>query len=261
MKRCKNCDTELREDQHYCDECGAKVIKNRLTPRVIAHQINEEFLSLDNRLLRTFLTLFTNPEDVIVGYIDGTRKKYIDVIQYFAISLTLAGLQVFLMSVFFTDLMEMNLYQGLDSLPGQENNPFKDLTFDGFNNYQGIIYILGVPLSAFSTWVVFLIFNDRRFNFTEHLVLNLYYSAQIIIITAILSIAFLILGLNYLIVSTLIIIPLFWYLYFVLKRVFRDEFWERVAKFLLVLIIYIVLYFLLMIIIAISLALYILITK
>lgn len=258
---CKNCNTELRTNQHYCDECGAKVIRNRLTLKVIAHQINNEFFSLDNRLLRTFITLFTKPEDVIVGYIKGTRKKYIDVIQYFAFSLTLAGLQVFIMSVFFSDLMEMNLYEGMKDMPGQEHNPFRDLNFEAFNNYQGLIYILGVPISTFSTWFVYYIVKDRRLNFTEHLVLNLYYSAQVIIITAVLSITFLILGLNYFIVSSIIILPLFWYLYYVLRRVFRDPFWETVAKFLLVSIIYGFLYILLMFILAIGLALYFYLTK
>jgi hypothetical protein len=258
---CKNCQNKLSEKQHYCDECGAKVIVNRLTMKAIALQINEEFFSLDNKLLKTFLTLFTNPEDVILGYIQGIRKKYIHVIQYFAFSLTLAGLQVFIMSVFFKDLMELNMYEGIETLPGQENNPFKDVNFEFFNNYQGLIYILGVPISAFSTWFVYYILKDRRLNFTEHLVLNLYYSAQVIIITAVLSITFLILGLNYFIVSSIIILPIFWYLYFVLRRVFKDSFWETVAKFLLVCIIYGFLYILLMFILAIVLVLYMHLTK
>jgi hypothetical protein len=98
---CKNYNKVLVDSQKYCDECGAKIIQNRLTPKVIAAQINEQFLSIDNKLLKTFIDLFKRPEVVINGYINGTRKRYIDVLQYFAVSLTLAGIQVFLMTTFF----------------------------------------------------------------------------------------------------------------------------------------------------------------
>jgi len=73
---CKNCHNTLRDTQKFCDECGAKVIYNRLKPKIIAQQINEQFISIDNKFLLTFIDLFKIPETVIVGYIDGTRKKY-----------------------------------------------------------------------------------------------------------------------------------------------------------------------------------------
>ncbi|OZV67924.1 DUF3667 domain-containing protein [Winogradskyella aurantia] len=236
---CKNCHNSLRDSQRFCDECGAKILQNRLTLKVIANQINEEFLSIDNRLLSTFITLFTKPEDVIVGYIDGTRKKYVDVLQYFAFALTLAGIQVFLMSTFFKEALDINMYEKLENMPGQENNPFKDMDFGFFTNYQGLFYIIGVPISAFSTWFVYYLVNERRYNFTEHIVINLYYSAQVIIITAVLSILFLLFGLNYLIVSTLLMIPYFIYWYFILKRVFNERHVDTIAKLLLVIVVYI----------------------
>ena len=76
---CKNCNNTLRDTQKFCDECGAKIIQNRLQPKVLAQQVNEQFISIDNKFLRTFVHLFKQPETVIVGYISGTRKKYIDV--------------------------------------------------------------------------------------------------------------------------------------------------------------------------------------
>lgn len=236
---CKNCHIQLREDQNYCDECGARIIKNRLTPRIIAQQVNEEFFSLDNRLLSTFIALFTKPEDVIVGYIEGTRKKFFDVIPYFAFSLTLAGIQVFLMSTFFKEALDVNIYEGMESIQGQENNPLKDMDFGFFTDYQGLFYIIGVPISAFSTWIVYYLLSEKRYNFTEHIVINLYYSAQVIIITAVFSILFLFFGLNYLMVSTILSIPYFIYLYFILKRVFKEQHVHTLAKFLLVMVVYI----------------------
>lgn len=241
--RCKNCGTEYDDHHNFCPNCGARNIRNRLTPDVLAKQANEEFFSVDNKLLRTFIALFTKPEDVIVGYIKGTRKKYLNVIQYFAFSLTLAGIQVFIMTTFFKEALEINLYEGMEDLPGQENNPFKNLDFEFFNNYQGLIYILGVPISAFSTWIVYYLLGNRRFNFTEHLVLNLYYSAQVIIVTAIVSIFLLMFGFNYFVVSTIVTIPLFGYLFYILLRVFKESFADTLAKYLLVMITYFITYF------------------
>lgn len=241
---CKNCNTSIGSSQNYCHECGAKIIYNRLSPKIIAQQINDQFISIDNKLLQTFICLFTKPEDVIDGYINGRRKKYIEVLQYFAISLSLAGLQVFLMLTFFKESLDVSFVPDIGDPSFQDKNPLKDFTFENFMNYQGLIYILSVPVYAFATWFVYYILKDRRYNFTEHVVLNLYYSAQIIIITAICSILFLILGIDYVIASMLLLLPSFAYLYYILKRLFKDEFWETVAKFSLVTTVYFTLYFL-----------------
>jgi hypothetical protein len=237
---CKNCNKPLKDTQKFCDDCGAKVIQNRLTPAILVTQVNEEFLSIDNKLLLTFIDLFKKPETVIDGYINGTRKKYIDVIQYFALSLTLAGIQVFLMQTFFKEALEFSpeIIKAIESSPSQKNNPFFNNSFDDFSKYQGMIYILTVPFSALATWLGYYFLGERTYNFTEHLVLNLYYSAQIIIITAVFSIVFLLFGLNYLIVSTLITVPTFIYMFYVLKRVFKDSLREAIAKFLFVMVIY-----------------------
>lgn len=241
---CKNCNKGLIASQNYCDNCGAKRIRNRLTIKVLAQQVNEQFLSLDNKLFRTFLDLFKKPEDVINGYVDGTRKKYIDVIQYFAISLTIAGFQVFLMLTFFKEALDLDMgfMEKLAEAPANKNNPFLSQDFESSSRYQGLIYIITLPLSALSTWLAYYISGDRRFNFTEHIVLNLYYSAQIVIITAVSSIIFLMFGLNYLVVNFILIIPMFAYLFYILRRVFKDSFWDSFAKFLLVAAFYVGIY-------------------
>jgi len=242
---CKNCNKPLNDTQKFCDDCGAKVIQNRLTPKILASQVNEQFISIDNKFLLTFIDLFKKPEAVIDGYIHGTRKKYIDVLQYFAISLTLAGIQVFLMETFFKEALDVSseLINGFNASAANTDNPFNNLDFNDFNKYQGLIYIAGVPLSAFSSWIVYFILGNKRYNFTEHLVLNLYYSAQIIMISSILSILFLIFGLNYLIISSLIMVPAAVYLGYVLKDVFKESHMETFAKFLLMMILYGILYF------------------
>ena len=242
---CKNCHKTLKDTQKFCDDCGAKVIQNRLTPKVIVAQVNEQFISIDNKFLRTFIDLFKKPEAVIDGYVQGTRKKYIEVLQYFAISLTLAGIQLFLMQTFFKEALEFDseILKAIESSPAQKENPFLNGDFDEGSQYQSIIYILSVPFSAIATWLAYYFLGERRYNFTEHLVLNLYYYAQVIIISSCLSIVFLLFGLDYLIVTTISIIPMYLYFFYILKCVFIDNFWDAFAKFLFMMVIYMIIFF------------------
>lgn len=262
---CKNCNKQLLDTQKFCDECGAKVIRNRLRPKVIIDQLNEQFISLDNKFLKTFTHLFIKPEAVINGYISGTRKKYIDVLQYFAISLTLVGIQIFLMNTFFKEQVEMSM-EALNVLDSSQsdNNPFKmnPEAFDKINNYQSIVYIITIPLYAIATWLAnFLIKPNISYNFTEHLVLNIYYYAQIIIITAILSILFLCFGLDYLLISGIVSVLMFIYFIYTLKRVFQLDALNALAYFLLVMVGFAIVTVLIMILIFAIGLIYVLINK
>ena len=104
---CKNCNSELSELSTYCDQCGGRVIKNRLTLKSLFLHLSETFFNYDNKLLRTFLNLFKAPEDVIGGYISGVRKKYVDVISYFALALTITGFEWFILNKFYPEAIDM----------------------------------------------------------------------------------------------------------------------------------------------------------
>ncbi len=95
---CKNCHTNLKDTDDFCNTCGAKVVRNRLTIRNLFAHFSEQFLNYDNKFLQTFIHLFTKPEAVIGCYINGTRKKYVNVISYFAIAITISGLQMYILN-------------------------------------------------------------------------------------------------------------------------------------------------------------------
>lgn len=234
--KCKNCQSELRVAQKYCGECGAKVIYNRLQPKALVQQVNAQYLSIDNRLLLTFVNLFRQPEDVILGYINGTRKKYIDVLQYFTVALTLAGIQVFLMNTFFKDSLgfSTDLANEWSLTAADFKNNQNLFTPDYYTKYQGLFYIITVPFYALGTWLTYYIINERHYNFTEHMVISLYYSAQTIIITALTGIILMLFGVDYIIVTSCLSIPFYVYLFYILKRLFKSTFWETFARFMIV---------------------------
>ena len=108
MSNCKNCNTQLLSKNDFCPSCGGKVIRNRLTLKALFSNFSEQFLNYDNKFLKTFLHLFSKPEEVIDGYINGTRKKYVNVVSYFAIAITLSGLLMFVLNKFFPGLLDFS---------------------------------------------------------------------------------------------------------------------------------------------------------
>ncbi|MHA7843933.1 MAG: DUF3667 domain-containing protein [Winogradskyella sp.] len=258
---CKNCNKPLLDSQKYCDECGAKVIKNRLTPKVLAAQVNEQFLSIDNKFLQTFITLLTKPHDVIDGYIKGTRKKYVGVITYYAISLTILGFQMFVLKNFFPDFLESQstIFNESFKMSGNGNkNPFENFP-DIFNNYQGIIFSVFMPFIAVGTWLVYI--DKRKYNYTEHLVINLYLTAQtiyfsffIFLLMAVFSIK------DYMFATIIITLPLLLYGAYVFKKLYNSKFINAFIKYCTAYIIYMIVFSIIMFIITVVIVIYLIST-
>ena len=95
---CKNCESPLLAENNYCNVCGARVIHNRLSFKILFAQFTEEFLNYDNKFFKTFIHLFSRPEEVILGYMKGVRKRYANPVSYFAIALSLTGLWMFIVN-------------------------------------------------------------------------------------------------------------------------------------------------------------------
>ena len=173
---CKNCKRSLNDIDDFCNHCGAKVIRNRLTLKSLFAHFSEQFLNYDNKFLNTFFHLITKPEDVIGSYIDGTRKKYVNVISYFAIALTIAGLQMYILNKFFPDALDMSNF----GAKGTEALQQKNMQF--IQEYQSLLMMLYVPIYAIMAKIVF--FDDKKFNYTELLVIFMYILSQLTIVSA-----------------------------------------------------------------------------
>ena len=145
---CKNCDNTLRTDYSFCPDCGAKVIRNRITVKNLWYDAVERFFNIDNTFLITFKNLFTNPDKVIVGYINGVRKKYLNPISYFTIAVMLGGLVLFLNKQFFPEAMDyqfssMNMEEMSDS--DKIGIELTKKVQDYLLEYQNLFYVLMLP--------------------------------------------------------------------------------------------------------------------
>lgn len=176
---CKNCKTLLNDDTNFCFNCGAKVIRNQLTLKHVLDDFNEQFLNLDNKLIQTFIKLFTTPETVIRGYINGTRKKYLNAISYFALAITFSGLQVFVLKHFFPEAIDISEFTT------EKNTGFSMKVMKFTQEYNSFIMMLMLPFYALIGKIVFL--KNKTFNYIELLVVFMYIISQMAIVGVIIT--------------------------------------------------------------------------
>ena len=87
---CKNCESPISPEDHYCRECVAEIVNERLTGNGIWQKLADQFFGWDNKYLLTILTLLRKPETVLNAYIGGTRKKYVAPFTFLAIGTAIA---------------------------------------------------------------------------------------------------------------------------------------------------------------------------
>lgn len=234
---CKNCNLPLRTDYSYCSNCGAKIIRNRLTLKNLWYDFTERYFNLDNTFFKTFWHLFTKPESVVGGYIGGVRKKYLNPVSYLAIALTLSGITLFLMRKTFKNGIDLSSFAGGENLNNEVGQKIMSATFD----YSSFLFLLYIPVFAFAGWIAF---NKRDYNLSEHFVTAMYSLAQYSIVSFPVSI-FVLLAYpdNYFSLSWPMIACMLVFSIYVVNRIHRFKFINRIPRTLLYLMIWGVGYF------------------
>lgn len=213
---CKNCKNSLNTQDRFCSNCGAKIIAQRLTLKYLFSEISKGFLNIDSsKPILTFIDMFKTPDVVIVGYLNGTRKKYINAFGYFTIALTMAGFFTFVMLRFFPQALEDTISLQQTEIQRQVNETILRYLFD----YQALLFFSTIPFLAVLSRLLFL--KNKSFNYTEHLVINLYTYAHGSILFYTISILTIWVPYSQVTLS-IASIPLFIVFYFyVLKRIYN----------------------------------------
>lgn len=232
---CRNCNTTLIDNSDFCHNCGAKIIRKRLTLKNLFEHISETFFNYDNKLLRTIIYLIKNPKDVIDSYINGTRKKYVNPISFFGLSFTITGLSIFLIKKFYLEYLDFsNIYSNPASQQIMQN------TSSGALEYSSLIYSALIPVLAF---ISFLLFYKRKYNFTEHIVLYLYSMSLFSLVSVMLGqLTLMIFPNQYLLFSFLMYFLALIYHCYLLKQIFELSIGELILKTLLFLILFLIIY-------------------
>lgn len=222
---CKNCNTYLISESDYCHSCGGKIIRQRLTIKNLFEYFTETYFNYDNKFFQTILFLFKKPEEVVDSYVNGTRKKYIDPVSFLAISFTLSGFYLF----FFQDKMR-EVMSGANFNTYQQQEKLNQAIFNFTFEYNSFLYLIIIPALAIISWIVFL---DKKYNFTEHVIIYLYSMSFTSILSSLFSVlSLLIFPKNLMVFITIPYIFMFAYHLLLLKRLFSLSLKQLFIKFL-----------------------------
>lgn len=233
--KCKNCGVPLVEESDFCHNCGAKIIRKRLTLKNLLQHISETFFNYDNKLLKTIVDLLKRPEFVIDSYVKGIRKRYINPISFFGISLTLTGFSIFVIRKFYKNALDASQFmKGSEMYNNKASQQIMASSGDFSLDYSSLIYSIMIPVFALISWVLFL---NKRYNYTEHLVSYMYSMSLYSISSVLLGLIVLVINANfYITFGMLFYIVAISYHCFLLKRLFKLSIGELALKTLLFLI-------------------------
>ncbi|WP_339848459.1 DUF3667 domain-containing protein [uncultured Dokdonia sp.] len=185
---CVNCEQFIALDQRFCSHCGGKRIYNKLTWRNLLEDFVDRFFNLENSFIKTFVAMFRQPEDVIGGYINGMRKKYLPAFSYFAIAITFTGFYYYLIRGWFWDNYMAAQTSLFDDTVSQEQIDFGIAFSDTVNENLSLYMFMIIPFLALISKLVF--WNYKKYNLVEHFVIFLYTYSHISIISVALQLLF-----------------------------------------------------------------------
>lgn len=236
---CKNCKSKITEDNNFCNNCGAKVIKGRITLKsLFSHLLNA--LGWDNNFFVTLRFLLCKPQVIIKEYINGTRKKYTNPFTFFAISLAIS---LFVFNQYSEQYIQMSTMADLQQSEQSENvlipKNSKGFKFLGYKNqgeymkanakfqlkYHNLISFLFLPIFTLIAFFVF----KKPYNYGEHLVINTYLLSITTFFGVLAFIFGLLTGINILFYSIFITFLYYSYAY---KKVYELSFGQLILKIL-----------------------------
>lgn len=157
---CKNCGAVF--EGNYCNNCGQPAATHDINTSFVVHDLQHGLMHINGGILHSARELFSRPGHSIREYIEGKRMKHYKPLSMLII---LAGLY----SLFYHAL-GINVLSGVDDglLDYEEANEW-------ISHHFSIISLLLLPILSLSSYIVF---KKQGYNYTEHIVLNSFYSSQ-----------------------------------------------------------------------------------
>lgn len=164
---CKNCKHTAIDN--FCSACGQSTKTSRIDLHNIVHNFMHGILHVDQGFFYTMKELTLRPGKTIRSYFEGKRVSYFNPFGYFFLIATIY--------VFISHFAEQPLFLDIKTEVNEANEQteqvesfFRTIKYI-FDNHYSIIMLCLTPVTAFATS---LFFRATRYNYGEHLILNLY---------------------------------------------------------------------------------------
>lgn len=249
---CKNCQKSLEKYSHFCNNCGAKVVLERITFKKLFIEFFILNFGIDSRFFRTLREMIISPQYVIADYLEGIRRRYINPFAYLAVG---AGLSLIVFNYYSDeykaiqssmnseqiDDMKKVAEQDLSTIKNISEKELKALkakqesartTLHFLENYVNFIIhnfnlvaFLFIPFYAFiSLWTY-----RKPYNFGEHIVINAYLQGTTMYFSVIAF--FLAMYTNPKVFAFSVLVYIIYYL-FAFSKLYKHSFGKAILKFL-----------------------------
>lgn len=177
---CKNCNNNFTGN--FCNVCGQSAKVDRINWKYLINSIFEGVLQINKGFLYTAKSLLLSPAKSLKDFFTGKRKKFFKPFSFLLVCGTIYLISSKLFgNVTFIDDFVTGVKNGAKDYPDESIN----LTLlDFFANNQTYILLATVPLFSIAS---FLLFRKSKYNFSEHLIFNLYITGEQILLYAIFS--------------------------------------------------------------------------
>lgn len=102
---CKNCQNPLEEIAQFCNNCGAKIVIERITFKKLFLEVFINVLGFDSKFFTTLREMITKPHVVISDYLNGVRKRYMNPFGFLAVG---AALSLLIFNYYADDFITIN---------------------------------------------------------------------------------------------------------------------------------------------------------
>ncbi|MCX7549184.1 DUF3667 domain-containing protein [Xanthomarina sp. F1114] len=175
---CKNCEQNF--NGNYCSNCGQNSNVRKVDYKYLINEIPNSIFQINRGFLFTLKELFTRPGHSIREFLEGKRKNHFKPLAFIIFTSTLYVLaHYFIGNQTFID----DAISGYKTGGKVENS---DL-INWISKNQTYVILILVPFFSLASYLAFL---KSKYNYFEHLVLNIYITGQQMFIYFIFSFIF-----------------------------------------------------------------------
>lgn len=183
---CKNCGHNF--NNIYCGNCGQKSDIRRVNLSYLISEISNNIFQVNHGMFYTIKELFIRPGHSIREFLNGKRKSHLKPLNFV---LLVSGIYVFITYFTSQKIFLEDFLSGIIAVFNEREDEIKLsrtlklLTWMSNNfNYSTLLLL---PFFSFASYITFL---KNKYNYFEHLVLNIYITGQQIIFYLVFSLLF-----------------------------------------------------------------------
>jgi len=191
--KCKNCKEDIFLSNNYCSNCGAEIVNERISTKILWENFAINFFGWDNKYFKTLKDLIVQPELVLGDYLQGVRKKYVSPFTFVAIGTALSMLVFTELTEEYLEISKSFTIQQIEVVNEQtkEKQPNQDKQKESIQEsiesqrsmikYYNLLTFLLIPLYTLGAFWVF----GKPYNYGEHLIINCYLQGVTFLLTSI----------------------------------------------------------------------------